>query len=73
MQWHLSYTQKCIICVSEGGVNSAAALFSKSTSSQLKLVVNPFFSLTELGCCWRGLSLHSTVFLLRFYWSFVAL
>jgi len=43
MRWHLSYTHKCIICVLEGGINSVAALFSESTSSQVKLVFNPFF------------------------------
>jgi len=29
--------------VFEGGINSAVALFSESTSSQLKLVFYPFF------------------------------
>jgi len=35
MQWRLSYTQKCIICMVEGSVNSTAALFSESTSSEV--------------------------------------
>jgi len=40
-----SYVQKCIIiCMFEGAVNSAAALFSESMSSQVKLVFNPFLS-----------------------------
>jgi len=49
MQWRLSYTQKCIICMFEGGINSAAALFSESTSSQVKLVFTPFFREQSLG------------------------
>jgi len=43
MQWRLSYTQQCIICMFEVGVNSSAALFCESTSSQVKWFLILFF------------------------------
>jgi len=49
MRWRLSYAKKCIICMFEGGVNGAAALFSETTSSQVKLVFNCFFFVNRAG------------------------
>jgi len=73
MQWRLSYTQKCIICMFEGGVNSFAALFSESTYSQVKLVFNPFFvNRAWMLLAWIVFSLHRIIdtLLLELYSTF---
>jgi len=42
------------------------ATVSESTSSQVKLVFNPFFPVIELRCCYRGLSYTSLYFCYAF-------